>query len=71
VKKSRAELPEGFRKVEKYLMAVPRLIGRGGEEIARWICNADFEKSESARLLFPLPSGEGQGEGCGREHLFL
>jgi hypothetical protein len=28
-----------------------------------WICQMIFRESRSVRLLFPLPGGEGQGEG--------
>jgi len=28
-----------------------------------WICRKSIRKEQSIRLLFPLPGGEGQGEG--------
>ncbi len=28
-----------------------------------WICRAVIRESKDVRLLFPLPGGEGQGEG--------
>jgi len=37
---------------------VPSLSGTSG-----WISRTIFRKSRNAHLLFPLPGGEGQGEG--------
>jgi len=40
-----------------------RIILRLGQMSCDWICRTDFAKSEAEAPLFPLPGGEGQGEG--------